>query len=93
MQLKPWVRCLSKYNRPLLALLSAWSVPAWADSLDTADSLINGTLAPLWNDSALALLDSTARPPSGLLQGWLLPAGVILLTATAVWLLYSVRSR
>jgi hypothetical protein len=69
------------------------ALPVLADSLDTSDSLFNGNAAPLWSDSALALMDSSARPPVGLVHGWLLPVGIIVLTSAAAWLLFSVRSR
>lgn len=93
MQLKAWVGCLRKRRHAVLLALPLLALPVLADSLDTADSLRNRDAFPLWSDSSLARADSMARPPAGNLQRWLLPAGVILVSATAAWLLFSVRSR
>jgi len=74
-------------------VLAAGTRTAWADSLDVADTLQNPAELPLWLDSSLVIIDSTAQTPVGLAQQWLLPLGVILATAAAAWLLFSVRSR
>jgi hypothetical protein len=77
----------------LVVMVVGLVLPVLADSLSTADSLRDVQAPPLWEDSSLALTDTTASGPTGLIHGWVLPVGVILVTATAVWLLFSTRSR
>jgi hypothetical protein len=78
----------------LIALLALAAVClAELDSLQTADSLREvQSRFPLWADSGLIKQDSLAGG-QGAADRWLLPLGVILLSGTAAWLLFSVRSK
>ncbi|HEY3294848.1 MAG TPA: hypothetical protein VGL38_05385 [bacterium] len=63
------------------------------DSLKTADSLhVAAQQMPLWSDSTFAHSDSLGGGKRTV-DRWLIPLGVIVLTGTAVWLLFSTRSR
>lgn len=77
----------------LLVLLGGLALPVSGDSLDTADSLRDVKALPLWDDSSLTLADTSAHAPIGPVKSWVLPAGIILASAAAVWLLFSTRSR
>jgi hypothetical protein len=66
---------------------------ARADSLNVADTLHPARLdTNIWADSALAVRDSLAGG-TGLTDRWLLPLGVIFVSALAVYLLFTVRSK
>jgi hypothetical protein len=74
-----------------VALLTA--APCFADSLDVGDTLHPARLdTNIWADSTLAMRDTLAGG-TGLTDRWLLPLGLILASALAVYLLFTVRSK
>jgi hypothetical protein len=73
-------------------LCAAWIHIASADTLQAPDTTVLKPEVPLWSDSALAFPDTLA-PPAGVVERWLIPLGVILVSGAVAVALYAVRSR
>jgi hypothetical protein len=77
----------------IICLALAWAGSSTADSLNVADTLHPLSLdSTAWADSALAMRDTLAGG-TGLSDRWLWPVGIIAVSAVAVYLLFTVRSK
>jgi|GEM_PF-4754704 len=77
----------------LTAALLSLCPPVHSDSLNVSDSLIGlKPEEPLWSDSSLQVADSLAGQ-AGIVEKWLAPVGIILLSGCAAILLFTTRSK